>query len=97
GAKATITTTSQYISDIFPTIPVLVNSGNASNTSINPSIERYGVAGRSPSRNRDYTLSFQVSPEVTDGQVIVFDIVVEDEHGNIWIEQMPITIQKTTA
>lgn len=97
GAKATITTTSQYVSDIYPATPVLINSGNVNNISINPGVERYGVAGRSPARNRDYTLRFQVSPDVTDGQVIVFDITIEDDSGNIWIDQMPVTIQKTAA
>ena len=96
NVKAMVSTSSPFITSMSPNVAVLYNSSSTSVNSITPGNERYGYAGTSPS-NRYYTTRIEVAPNTPEGTEILFDMDIEDEHGNTWTDQFPVIVQKTGA
>ncbi len=92
--RASITTTSSYISSLIPTTPVPYNNSDSYYDYIPSGDERFGYyAGNYPS----YTLSFFVSETTPDATNITFNISISDESGNTWSDVFYVAVSPTGA
>lgn len=90
GVKATISSASNYISNLVPSAAVSYNSGSTSSV-IYPGGEKFGDYGSDPNYN-DYTVRFKVAAGSPAGTEITFNMHITDEEGNEWEDAFTIQV-----
>jgi hypothetical protein len=96
GVKATISTTSSYITGLEPDTAVSYNSGLSGPGSIYPGYEKYGKCGITPDHS-DYTVQFKVAQETPAGTEITFNMHITDADGNAWEDDFTVQVSETGA
>lgn len=96
NVKAKISTSSAFITDLYPEFELLYNSVTDRFTHMNPGDERYSQAGVLSGSKR-YNLIFQVAPETPANSEIPFQMDITDEQGNAWQDEFVVNVLKTAA
>ena len=93
--KATISSTSSYISELLPATSVSYNSGSGTGD-IYPNSEKFGKAGSAPNYY-DYTVKFIIAEGTPSGTDISFNMHITDGEGNEWEDSFNVQVSATGA
>lgn len=96
GVKASISTTSEYISNLAPIGEVEYNSNFYIND-IEAGTEKYGNGGTDYNFGGDYTVSFKVSESTPENTKIYFKMDISDVNNKSWIDSFFVEIKPTNA
>ena len=90
--KATISCSNQYVSNIINSGPKSFYNNGYSSSSYN-----YINSGAWGTTSYDDYLEFDVSEVAPDDTVLVFDVKITDESGNIWNDTLKVTVVSINA